>query len=176
MYNVSRPLFVLLNNRFCPEGLGSSLDLEEVPPVGRLHEITVQNLQAEDGPEMEQPHLRFNDDLMGAPWFNGIRFDAAQGHEITGVTLDNLRYRTAGGVALSQIPSDWPEVAVQTTPDETPQAGNYYPDWSRAAFLDMRNVGELILSNICLSAQHPDEREACILEHCHVLKQEVYVL
>lgn len=176
MRNVSRPIYAILNNRFCPDGLGSSVELDNVPQVGRLSGLTIQNVQAADGPEMEQPHLRFDDDLMGAPWFNGIRFDAATGHQITDVTLENIRYQTVGGVAVSKIPDSWPEMTVQTTPGEESISGNYYPDWSRTTFLDMRNVRGLILSNVCFTSARPDERGAYCLENCQVLKEEVYIL
>lgn len=52
---------------------------------------------------------------------------------------------------------------------------NYYPDWSRTAFMDIRNVEDLYLSNIRLSIIRPDEREAVLTEGCTVLKREVFI-
>ena len=39
MKNVSRPIFLLLNNRFLPDGLGSSLELTEMPEIGRMERL-----------------------------------------------------------------------------------------------------------------------------------------
>ena len=175
MRNVSRPLFVILNNRYQPEGLGSSLTLDHVPEVGRLGGIIVQNLLASDDEEMKRPHLRFGKDLMGAPWFNGIRIDAAQGHYIDGVTLENVRYRAAGGVKKTDIPAEYPLLKVQERPEEIPESGNYEPAWSRAAFMDIRNVRGLVLSNVGFEAMEPDERVPYVLENCGTVKEEVIV-
>lgn len=175
MQNVSRPIFVILNNQFDPEGLGNSIHLETVPEVGKLERIVIQNLLAEDGQEMESAHYRFGNDLMGAPWFNGIRFDAAENHFITDVTLENIRYRTVGGVRLAEIPEVYPKIVEQKDLDKKPEAGNYYPDWSRTTFMDIRNVEGLWLSNVGLEAIYKDERQGYIIEHCIVRKEEVHV-
>ena len=175
MHNVSRPVFVILNNQFNPDGLGNSIALENVPRVGRMDKIIIQNLLAEDDEEMAHAHLRFNNDLMGAPWFNGIRFDAAKGYQITDVTMENVRYKTIGGIRRVQIPDSYPEIYEQKSLDSIPVAGNYYPDWSRAAFMDLRNVKHLYLSNVGFQTVYDDERQGYILENCEVLKEEVFL-
>lgn len=175
MRNVSRPLFVILNNRYQPEGLGSSLGLDHVPEVGRLERVSVQNLLAADDAEMKHPHLRFGNDLMGAPWFNGIRFDVAQGHYINDVTLENIRYQSIGGVKKSDIPAEYPILKVQEKAGDILESGNYEPAWSRAAFMDIRGVRGLALSNVGFESLEPDERVPYILENCETVKEEVII-
>lgn len=175
MENVSRPFFAILNNRFEPDGLGNSIQLTEIPEVGKMQRIMIQNLIASDNKEMEKAHYRFENDLMGAPWFNGIRIDAAEGHYIEDLVLDNIRYRTVGGVKLRQIPDFYPKIQVQTEITGTLKAGNYYPDWSRTTFMDIRNVKRLWLSGVAFETIRKDEREAYKIEDCTVQKEEVYV-
>ena len=143
--------------------------------MGRIRHLLVQNLLAEDTEEMKKAHLRFGKDLMGAPWFNGIRVDGAQGHFISDVVLENIRYRTVGGVKKELIPENWPVMEVQETEDLLPESGNYFPDWSRAAFLDIRNVRGLFLSNVGFEADSPDERPPYFIENCDVVRQEIMV-
>ena len=52
---------------------------------------------------------------------------------------------------------------------------NYYPDWSRAAYMDIRNVRDLVLDNIRFSSEEKDEREPYYVEECLVGRQDVEV-
>ena len=52
---------------------------------------------------------------------------------------------------------------------------NYYPDWSRAAFMDIRNVKGLCLDGIVLRAARRDERRPVILEGCETLVEKVFI-
>lgn len=175
MRNVSKPIYVLLNNRYAPDQPGNSIELEAVPEIGTLKRLMFTNIMAVDGPELFGPQYRFGRDLMGAPWFNGIRVDAEDNHKIEDLTFENIRYSSAGGVKQSDIPDTYPEVLDQLKyPDEI-TSGNYYPDWSRTAFMDIRNVKGLHLSNVVFESQRADERPAYLLEKCEIRKQEIYV-
>lgn len=173
MENVSRPLFLLLNNRYEPQGLGSSIELTEMPEIGTMEHLSFSNILIRDTEEMKQPHYRFRKDLMGAPWFNGIRADAEEKHKIRGLTLENIRYITAGGVKKNQIPSDYPPVVDRKRKPMVKSAENYYPDWSRATYLDMRNVEALSIRNTVFMSLEKDEREAVLIEDCQILRKEI---
>lgn len=167
MRNVRRPLFFLLNNRYEPEDLGSSLELDHVPEIGRLERIMVSNLTAVDEAVMGEVQYRFDNDIMGEPKFNGIRMDANRDHPIRDITLSNLRYESIGGVRLCDIPTEYPEVLDQRKATAQKGSENYYPDWSRAAFMDIRNVHGLVLDHVLCHAEAPDEREQILLEGCN---------
>ena len=176
MRNVSRPVFLLLNNRFAPEDYGSSVELDHIPDIGVMERICLSNIIAADDPEeMKKPHYRFGDDLMGAPWFNGIRVDAEEGHKMKGLTLDNIQYTAVGGVKKGDIPESYPLVIDQKKLSGQKCSENYYPDWSRAAFMDIRNVENLILSNVRFSSWEQDERPGYYLEGCSLLKKEIFL-
>lgn len=173
MRDVSRPIFVLLNNRFEPEGLGSSLELKEMPEIGEMKHLFFTNIIAMDSKEMETPHTRFGKDLMGAPWFNGIRIDAEENHKIEDVTIQNLRYITVGGVKKQEIPAEYPKVLDRKHYPAQETAENYYPDWSRARYMDIRNVAGVYLENIVFQSIEEDEREPYYIEGCEVWKKEI---
>lgn len=175
MRNVSRPVFLILNNRFEPEGWGSSVELQEMPEIGAMRRITISNLHAADDEEMAHPHLRFGNDCMGSPSFNGIRIDAQKQHPIEEVTLRNLHYTSIGGVRLADIPEDYPEVVDKKMDAVSESSENYYPDWSRAAFMDIRNVKGLFLDGVVLRAERRDERRPVILEGCEILAERVFI-
>ncbi len=175
MRDVSRPIFVILNNRFKKDDYGSSLELEEMPEIGEMENISFSNITAVDSAEMEKVHLRFGDDIMGEPRFEGIRIDAEKNHPIRGITMENIRYRSIGGVRKADIPESYPQVLDGLIHPDEETSENYYPDWSRAAFLDIRNVRELYLSNLRFSSVRPDERKDYYLEGCSVLKSEIFV-
>ena len=175
MRNVSRPVFLILNNRFEPNGWGSSVELQEVPEIGVVKRITISNLHAADDEEMARPHLRFGNDIMGSPSFNGIRIDAPKEHPIEEVTLRNLHYTSIGGVRLADIPEQYPEVVDRRKDAVSESSENYYPDWSRAAFMDIRNVKGLFLDGIVLRPQRKDERRPVILEGCDTLAETVFI-
>lgn len=63
MRNVSRPIFILLNNRL--DIIGSSIGLDEMPAIGELERITISDVIATDDEEMRNTHYRFTDDVMG---------------------------------------------------------------------------------------------------------------
>lgn len=175
MHNVSRPVFVLLNNRFLPDDLGSSIELIEMPQIGAMKNLTFSNITAVDDEEMQKPHMRFGKDLMGAPWFNGIRIDAEENHPIKNVTFCNVRYESIGGVKKTQIPEEYPAVEDQLRSQKKLTSENYYPDWSRAAFLDIRNVDGLYCSAVQFCSQYEDERKAYYIEQSRILKQEIFI-
>lgn len=166
MNDVSRPVFILLNNRFEPDGLGSSLELDHMPEIGNMSDITISDITAIDSEEMKNTHYRFNDDIMGRPQFSGFRIDAEKNHPIRDLTLRNITYKFIGGVRLCDIPKEYPEVIDRLADPDGISSENYYPDWSRASFMDIRSVDKLSLTNIrCLSI-YPDERKGIITENC----------
>lgn len=176
MRNVRRPLFFLLNNRFEPENLGSSLELDHMPEIGKLQRIMVSNLTAVDEACMSQAQYRFGNDIMGEPRFNGIRIDANAEHPIEDVTLSNIRYHSIGGVKRADIPEDYPEVVDRRSACGQPSSENYYPDWSRTAFADIRNVDGLVLENVVCRAEHPDERTPVLTQGCRNVTGEIKVI
>lgn len=166
MKNVSRPIFLLLNNRFLPDGLGSSLKLTEMPEIGRMERLIFSNIIATDTEEMGKVHRRFENDIMGAPWFSGIRVDAEREHKIKDLTFTNIRYTAYGGVKSAQIPQEYPQVTDQKKFPGSKTSENYYPDWSRTVHMDIRNVEGLVLENVRFAALHEDERPGCLVEGC----------
>lgn len=176
MRDVSRPIFMILNNRFKTVGYGSSIELNEMPQIGTMSNIVLTNIVAVDSEEMKKAHLRFNRDIMGEPKFNGIRIDAEKNHPIEGITIQNLRYHCAGGVKLEDLPETYPELLDQLVYPEAETSENYYPNWSRATFMDIRNVKGLYLSNVQFSVMEQDERKAYFIENSRILKQEIYLL
>lgn len=175
MRDVTRPVFILLNNRFKTDDYGSSVELEAMPEIGTMENIMITNLIAADSEEMKKVHYRFADDIMGEPKFNGIRVDAEEQHPIRGLTMQNVQYRSIGGVKKADIPARYPEVLDQLLHVGEKTSENYYPDWSRAAFMDIRNVQRLSLYNVHFESAEPDEREAFYIENSQVLKQEIFV-
>ncbi len=174
MKDVRRPIFIILNNRFKTDDYGSSIELEEMPEIGTMENIVISNVIATDSEEMKNIHYRFQNDIMGEPKFNGIRIDAEENHPIRGITLQNVKYQSIGGVKLSEIPREYPKVEDQLLHPEKDTSENYYPTWSRAAFMDIRNVQGLYLANIQLAAMEKDERCPYFIENCKILKQEIY--
>lgn len=166
MRNVTRPVFVILNNRFELDDYGSSVELDHMPEIGAMSRISITNLTATDDEEMMNVHRRFTDDVMGEPRFNGIRFDAAEGHPIEDVALDGIRYTFIGGVKRSDIPAEYPRLVDKLAEPGAKSSENYWPDWSRAAFMDLRNVRGLDMTRIRLHAIRPDERPAVLLDGC----------
>lgn len=178
MRNVRRPLFFLLNNRFEPDDYGSSLELKHIPEIGRMERILVSNLTAVDEECMSQIHYRFGNDIMGRPEFDGIRIDANKEHPIRGILLSNIYYQGIGGVKLDAIPKEYPEVPDRKEQGKVHVCGseNYYPDWSRTAFADIRNVERLNLQNVCFQSIHLDERVPWLLDGCKDVSGKIIVL
>ena len=174
MRNVSRPVWILLNNRFEEKGWGTSKELKEMPEIGVLQNILLSDMVITDEEEMRNTHCRFGDDIMGSPRFGGIRIDANKKHPIENVMLKNMIYTAIGGVRKEEIPAEYPEVLDRLEHLEEVSSENYYPDWSRTVFLDCRNVKNLVLEDLMLHKKYPDERDSVLVEHCSVLKQNVY--
>lgn len=174
MKNVSRPVYVLLNNRFEPEGFGNSTGLEEMPRIGTLRHLIFSGITAVDTEEMRNPHYR-GKELMGAPWFNGIRVDAEEEHKIENMTLRDIRYYSAGGIKKSDIPQNYPRVVDKRKFPHIRGSENHYPDWSRTAFMDIRNVEKLYVENVMFGCMYPDEREPYLLEGNSILRQEIFL-
>lgn len=166
MHNVRRPIFIILNNRL--DVIGSSIGLTEVPEIGTLERVTIRDVIAVDGEEMEETQYRFGDDIMGEPKFNGIRVDANKDYPIRDLTLKDIHYTAIGGVALSDIPSEYPIVEDMRFSDkkDTEVSENYNPTWSRAAFMDIRNVDGLTLGGMYFRSIKADERPSAIIENC----------
>lgn len=175
MNDVTRPIFILLNNRFEPDGLGSSLELDHIPQIGSMSDIYLSDITASDSEEMKNTHYRFNDDVMGRPEFAGIRIEAEKNHPIKNLTLRNITYNFIGGVRLADIPSDYPEVVDKLLEPDAVSSENYYPDWSRAAFMSIRSVDRLLLENIRFTSVYPDERPVVITENCKMADNSEYI-
>lgn len=174
MENVSRPVWILLNNRFEPKGCGSSKEICKMPPIGVVKNILLSDMVITDGEEMENTHYRFGNDVMGSPRFGGMRIDAERKHPIENIVLENIIYTAVGGVKREEIPEEYPEVLDRLIHPSGISSENYYPDWSRAVFLDCRNVRNLLLKDLMLHKRNPDERESVVIENCGVLKKEIY--
>lgn len=174
MKNVSRPVWILLNNRFEPEDYGSSVELSGVPPIGTLRNILISDMAITDEAEMEHVHYRFRDDIMGSPRFGGMRIDAEENHPIENVILRGILYTAVGGVKKGEIPAEYPKVADKRKEPKGVSSENYYPDWSRTVFLDCRNVRNLILEDWMIHKRNPDGRDSIIVEGCTVIRQDVH--
>ncbi|MFE5409459.1 glycoside hydrolase family 28 protein [Microbacterium sp. NPDC056569] len=177
MHDVRRPVWILLNNRFEPDDLGSSIELDQMPPIGELSHVRITGLTAVDSADMALEQWRFDHDIQGTPEFAGMRVDAARSRPIRNLTLRDITYVPWGGVREPSHPFDeYPEVvdALERCTEGT--SSNYYPTWSRTTFLDVRNVDQLRLDAIVLEAQHPDARPPYVIEGCTVLNEDVTVL
>lgn len=166
MRDVTRPIFAVLNNRFELDDYGTSVELDHMPEIGTMARISISNITATDSEEMANVHRKFTDDVMGEPRFAGIRFDAADGHPIEDVLIDGLRYTFIGGVKLADIPHEYPRLVDKLVEPNVKSSENYWPDWSRIAFMDLRNVHGLDLNRIRLHSLRPDERPAELTEGC----------
>lgn len=166
MHNVRRPLFVLLNNRFRPDDLGNSLELDHIPPIGRIARLRFEGITAVDDETMAQPQRRLGNDIMGSPAFGGCRFDANAHHPIEDVTIRDFHYLAIGGVAVESLPQVYPEVPDQLLDPETRGSENYWPDWSRTTHMDLRNVRGLRTDGLQFSLVHPDSRPALLMQGC----------
>lgn len=171
MQNVTRPIFIILNNRL--DNIGSSIGLESMPQIGTLERISLTDITAIDQDEMQHSHFRFEADMMGCPSFNGIRVDACEKHPINDLTLKNITYHSIGGVKKEDIPKSYPKVWDMRLEHPEEVSENYYPTWSRATFMDIRNVKRLLLDNVKFHARNEDTRDSYLLEHCHILKQDI---
>jgi len=131
MRNVSRPIFLILNNRL--DAIGSSIGLNEMPEIGVMRDIVITNLTIVDEPEeVLKTHRRFGDDVMGNPLFHGIRVDAEEHHKIDGLTLSNITYRAVGSVKRAMMPDiPYPPLLDLKKHPAAKTSENYWPDWSK---------------------------------------------
>lgn len=166
MHNVRRPIYILCNNTI------ASLGQTEYPEIGSLEGVTIDNVRITEDEEMRNTHWRFDVDIMGKPEFNGIRVDAEENHKIRSLTLSNIEMQVLGNVKKEDIPEKYPIVLDRRISDDEFCSGNYYPDWSRTAFMDIRNVKDLTLYNIKLRSDEKDERTPVILENCEQVQSE----
>lgn len=131
-----------------------------------MERLRFTGITAVDDETMLETQRRFGGDVMGGPAFNGIRFDANEKHPICGVTLDGITYVAAGGVRLHELPGEYPPVRDKLLEPDLPASGNYWPDWSRAACADLRNIRGLTLQGLQFTTLQWDERPIIITEHC----------
>ena len=69
MHNVRRPIFAILNNRYRPDDLGSSVELDHIPPIGTMARLRFVGITAVDDEGMAHAQRRFENDIMGEPRF-----------------------------------------------------------------------------------------------------------
>ena len=69
--------------------------------------------------------------------------------------LRDVFYHSIGGVKASEIPTEYPE-----------QTENYWPDWSRCAFVDIRRVDGLTLDHVVCDCENEDERVPFLIDEC----------
>ena len=170
MHNVRRPLYFLCNNTIAGRGI------DTYPEIGQLRGVTITNVRITEDYEMKNTHFRFDQDVMGTPHFNGIRIDAHSEHKIASILLQNIDYQVLGGVKAEEIPAEYPEVFDCRTVQEARGSGNYYPTWSRTAFMDIRNVTDIQIENIRLTSNELDERIPVIVENCSGITQSNIVI
>ena len=165
MHNVRRPIFAILNNRYRPDDLGSSVELDHIPPIGTMARLRFVGITAVDDEEMAHAQCRFDNDIMGEPKFGGCRFDANTDHPIENVTIREFWYTAVGGVKLTDLPSTpYPGVPDRLVAPDVPGSENYWPDWSRTTHLDIRNVTGLELSGLYFDTLYPDERPQSLVQ------------
>lgn len=172
MHNVRRPVFALLNNRYAPDNLGSSLELERLPTIGTMERLRFVGITVVDDDTMMETQYRFGKDKMGGPDFGGIRFDANCEHPIRDVTIDGLWYTAAGGVNAECLSEAYPGVPDRLLTPDIPGSENYWPDWSRATHLDARNIDGLLLRDIRCKTLLTDSRPGVLIEQCRMEKPE----
>ncbi|SEO63503.1 Polygalacturonase [Amphibacillus marinus] len=171
MRNVRRPIFVLLNNRL--DRIGSSVGLTKVPEIGTMARIHFSDIMMTDDEEMTNTHYRFTDDVMGEPSFNGIRVDANTDYPIQDLTMNQLMYTSIGGVTATAVDKQYPQVWDMRYDHPEQVSENYFPNWSRTTFFDIRHVDRLVLSRIRLRALRPDSRDSYLITGCNVLAQDI---
>jgi polygalacturonase len=171
MRNVTRPIFIILNNRL--DRIGSTIGLDEMPSIGTMERITLSDIIATDDDEMFNTHYRFNKDIMGCPSFNGIRVDACDSYPIRDLTMKNITYTFVGGVKKEDVPKEYPKVWDMRYHHPEKVSENYYPNWSRTTFMDVRNVERLTLDGLKFHAMKEDTRDSYIIENCKTIKEDI---
>jgi hypothetical protein len=175
MKNVRRPIFIILNNRFELNDYGTSVELEQMPQIGTISRIFFSNIHIIDEEEMLNTNYRFGNDVMGSPKFADIRVDANREHPIQDCYFSQIFYNFIGGVNISDIPDKYPYVADRIKEPMYKSSENYYPDWSRARFIDIRNVNQLSMDGIYLKNIYEDERVPVLIENCIILVRKIYL-
>lgn len=100
-----------MNNRYRPDDLGSSVELDHIPPIGTMARLRFVGITAVDDEGMAHAQRRFDNDIMGEPRFGGCRLDANAAHPIEDVTIRDFWYTAIGGVRLADLPAaPYPEV------------------------------------------------------------------
>lgn len=166
MHNVRRPIYILCNNTI------ATLGITEYPEIGSIEGVQIDSIRITEDSEMKNIHKRFDMDIMGEPIFNGIRVDAEENHKILSLTLSNMEMQVLGNVKEKDIPDEYPIVLDRRYHNEEFRSDNYFPTWSRTAFMDIRNVIDLTLSNIKIKADEKDERTPVIIENCEQVRKE----
>ncbi len=165
MFNVRRPLYYLCNNAVLTKGLA------KVPPFGKVAHIKAAHIQIIDTPEMSQTHFytyKHWKCVQGEPKYGGIRCDAPSQSPMEDILFLDIKYLALGGIKKNEIPAEWPQIPDARTESAAGGVDNYYPNWSRAVFLDCRNIQGLSIQKMKLQCRLPDEREPVILENCEL--------
>lgn len=171
MLNVRRPFYYLCNNAVVTKGIN------EIPPFGKVAHVRASHIEIADTPEMTQSHFYTYQHIkcvQGDPCSGGIRCDAPPASPLEDIEFSNITYLALGGVKKSDIPAEWPTVPDARYEPVQGRVNNYYPDWSRAVFLDCRNVDGLKIKDVSLRLRRPDEREKCIFENCRFAESPAF--
>ncbi|MFR5076248.1 MAG: hypothetical protein ACLTDG_12600 [Lachnospiraceae bacterium] len=105
MRNVRRPLYFLLNQRFEPDDLGSSVELTAMPKVGKIERIRVSGITAVDEACMSEKQYRFTDESGD----KSLMAFALTQQKIMQFAIDTEMcfYHSIGGVKASEIPTEY---------------------------------------------------------------------
>ena len=166
MQNVRRPMFVILNNRFLPNDLGSSVELDKMPQIGKMARLHFCGITAVDDEKMLNAQCRFDGEEMGSPKFCGIRFDANENHPIENVTLTDITYIAVGGEKTAPSKTEYPKVIDRLLDEASTPSENYWPDWSLATNAHLRNIKDLSIQGLSFQTLLPDARPKVIIESC----------
>ncbi|MEG2669773.1 MAG: hypothetical protein RR957_04840, partial [Oscillospiraceae bacterium] len=77
---------------------------------------------------------------------------------------------------ISDIPTEYPKIYDMRGVYPAKVSENYYPDWSRSTFIDIRNVSGLCLEKVFLHAINKDEREDVIIENCKIFTDDIRII
>lgn len=159
MRDVRRPFWFLLNNDCFSKG-------SVLGPFGMIQNVTVRDLKISCTDQMKETQFYFYGDakcLMGHVGYDGSRIDAPKEKMLQNITFENIDYAAFGGFQ-GVLPEEYPPVRDKRTESILPSSSNYWPDWSRAVFFDIRNVKNLRMKNITYHKQNPDIRPDNLIE------------
>jgi hypothetical protein len=149
MNDVRRPFWYLLNNGRV------SLGNNKIRPFGGIHDVTVKDIKITCTDKMEQTQSYYyggKDCPMGFIGFDGSRIDAPDKKKLNNIIFENIDYTAYGGfdgeLPAEYPPAEYPRVLDLSEGESGPSSSNYWPDWSRALFFDIRNVENLKMENI----------------------------